>query len=228
LEEDLNAICFRIDSMKKILLLSTVILASNPAHAVIPNDGDIRFEILRNGEPFGEHIVSFEKDGNQTRVSIDIEMKYMLGPIALFRYEHRNEEIWQGDRLISMISQTYDDGDDYQVNARWANVLKADVNTDGAVSSFEAPSNLYTTSYWNPKMLKASQLLNSQKGIIEDVSVSKAGVEDIETAQGLVKAQRYKIDASLPLDVWYDAKTNEWVGLDFEVRGSQISYRRID
>lgn len=213
--------------MKKILLLSSAIVLSQPAYAVIPESNQIVFDIYRNGEPFGQHVVKFKKEGDKTRVLIDIGMKYDLGPITVFRYEHRNEELWQGDKILSMKSTTYDDGDDYAVDATWGDVVKVDVTKDEKESAYEASPALYTTSYWNKVSLKADDLLNSQKGQIEDVEVTNLGRVDFATEHEKLKADHYKVEASVPLVLWYDAKTNQWVGLRFKVRGSDIEYRRV-
>lgn len=209
--------------MKQILLFFLVFLFVKPVHAVIPDNGEIVFEIFRNGESFGMHRLQFEENGNQTRVLINIEMAYKIGPIALFRYTHSNEEIWQGNKIISMTSQTYDDGKDYTVNAVWGDVLQVAVNDQ----TFEAPSQILTTSYWNPVTINSKRLLNTQKGVIQDIDVNYAGEVQIDGPQGPVAADHYKVMAKFPIDVWYDAKSREWVGLKFTVRGSEIEYRRI-
>lgn len=213
--------------MKQTLLtalcLSAVFMPQG-ASAVIPDDGKIEFEILRDGKPFGSHTVSFDEQGSETRVSIDIEMKYTLGPVTLFRYEHSNEEIWQGDKVVSLVSQTNDDGDDYAVNASWGSVLNVEANGQ----RFEAPAGVYTTSYWNPITLKTDKLLNTQKGQVEEVQVSYKGQEEFTTGVDVLKADRYAVEATLPLEVWYDANTQQWVGLSFEARGSKFEYRRLN
>lgn len=209
--------------MKKLLFCSVFVFYAPPALAVMPDGGEIVFEILRNGSSFGEHRVRFEPQGDKTRVLIDIAMKYALGPVALFRYEHSNEEIWQGDRILSMTSQTDDDGDDYYVDARWGEVLEVEANGE----AFDAPARIYTTSYWNPVGLKAGQLLNTQKGIVEGIDVRFEGRGDFMVLDEARKADHYRVNSKLPLDVWYDAKTQQWVGLKFSVRGSEIEYRRL-
>ena len=209
--------------MRKILLLSTALLASPPAFGVVPDSNELVFQIIRNGAPFGEHKITFNQQGDETRVQIDINMQSDLGPITLFRYKHSNTEIWKGDKILSMTSQTNDDGDDYAVSASWGNVVKATANG----SDFEASANIYSTSYWNPIALKASQLLNTQKGRIEDVKVTKIGQEEAEAGNQIVIADRYQVDTVLPLEVLYDTKTKQWVGLKFNVRGSEIQYKRL-
>ncbi len=213
--------------MKKIFLFTAALLFSVPAQAVVPDSNEIVFEILRNGKPFGMHSVKFEQDGDKTRVLIDIEMKYKLGPITAFNYEHSNEEVWKGDQILSMTSKTDDDGDDYAVDATWGDKVEVDVTKNAEEEAYEAPKDIYTTSYWNIKSLKADKLLNTQKGEIEDVSLTKIGREEYSTSQETVEADHYKVEASLPLDLWYDAKTQQWIGLKFSARGSDFEYRRL-
>ncbi|MEM7651448.1 MAG: DUF6134 family protein [Pseudomonadota bacterium] len=198
-------------------------LAPQNAQAVIPDSKEIVFQILRNGSDFGEHRVAFDKQGDKTNVQIDINMKYALGPVALFRYEHSNEEQWKGDTILSMDSQTYDDGDDYNVNASWGNALTVQVNGE----SFETSPQFYSTSYWNPVTLEADKLLNTQKGQVEDIEVTYVGREDFTTGVETLQADRYQIESKVPIEVWYDAKTRQWVGLAFNVRGSEIEYKRL-
>lgn len=213
--------------MKRILLSTVVVFfVVSPAHAVIPDSNEIVFDIIRNGKPFGEHRITFDQQGDKTHVQIDINMRYSLGPVTLFRYTHSNEEIWDGDKIISVRSQTNDDGEKYVVDATWGDVVKVDITDKGEKKTIEAPANIYSTSYWNPIALKAGQLLNTQKGRIEDVSVTKVGDEEALVGGESVMAERYAIDTVLPLEVLYDKKTKQWVGLDFEVRGSEITYRR--
>lgn len=203
-----------------------VLFQASEAHAVIPQDGLITFQILRNGDPFGMHTLNFSKDGKNTVVDIDIAMKAGVGPITLFRYEHTNREVWHGDNPVSLASTTHDDGDDYIVKAEWTPLtMTVTVNN----KPFEAPAPLLPTSYWNPVFLQTqNDLLNTQKGRIEPIKVQKIGVEEIEVGGEIRKADHYKIKATLNLDIWYDQKTRQWVGLKFKVRGSDLEYRRLD
>jgi len=216
--------------MKRILLISAAVFFAFPAHAVIPNSNEIVFDVVRNGAPFGQHRIAFDQKGDETHVQIDIKMQYELGPVTLFRYTHSNSEVWRGDEIVSMRSQTNDDGDEYAVSAEWAaDAVKVFAQGNGKDAQlFEAPTGIYSTSYWNPVALQSAQLLNTQKGRIEDVTVTYAGQENIIAGGQQVVADRYKVDTVLPLDVLYDSESKQWVGLDFKVRGSEITYRRVN
>ncbi len=207
-------------------LFLVLILMIPPAEAKVPDSGQIAFDIYRNGSKFGSHVINFADRPDGTReVTITIEMKYCAGPVCFFRYEHENREIWKGDQLLSVESTTYDDGDDYYLKADWR-PQAVDISINGMVS--EASRSIYSTSYWNKTALEADQLLNTQKGTVEDVTVTPVGTKVLDKAFGSVTATGYQVQASVPLTVWYDAATQEWVGLEFNARGSEISYKRVN
>lgn len=196
------------------------------AQSFVPEGDKIVFQILRDGNPFGTHRVDFARDGDQTIIDIHIEMRVGLGPISFFKYDHHNTETWQGDQPLSLKSETDDDGTDYRVDADWGEQsLVVTVNGE----RYEADPSIYPTSYWNPVYLEAKtdKLLNTQKGHIEDITITELGETEKEVAGELRKAMHYKIDASVPIEVWYDKETRQWIGLDFTVRGSELSYKRL-
>ena len=160
--------------MKSILQLCAFSMAlSGTAYASVPEQKEIIFEILRDGEPFGMHSVTFETIQNALNVLVEIEMRVGLGPITLFRYQHTNEETWDGAQIQYLESRTNDNGKNYEVSATWGQTLN--VNANGR--QYEAPKTLFTTSYWNPVTIQSDQLLNTQKGEIETITVDYLGTE---------------------------------------------------
>lgn len=220
----------KVSIVAKIILCALFVLVPNSqSDAAKPDDGTIKFQILRNGNPFGMHMLNFQDlDDGTMAVDINIKMSVSLGPITMFRYEHENREVWKGDELISLKSQTNDNGDDYLVKASWNEDQVSVKNQD---REFEAVPDVYTTSYWNDVSIKANQLLNTQKGQIENVTVENLGVDTIQTAVETLQAQHYKIisdSLDYPIHIWYDLNTSQWVGLKFKVRGSELYYKRLD
>ena len=207
---------------KAFFTIPLICLFSLSAYAGVPQGGEILFDIYRNGEPFGTHEVRFEENGDRTEVLINIDMSVSFGPLDFFKYSHENREVWRGAEIISMDSQTYDNGKRYEVSAEWGEKLTVETQDDRYVV---AP--MFTTSYWNPDTLSSERLLNTQKGEVEDVRVRYVGEEEFETGRETLRADHYKIDASLPIDIWYDSKTRQWVGLRFNVRGSELEYKRV-
>lgn len=193
-----------------------------PSMATIPESGVIAFEILRDGKAIGTHRIKFS-DGPEpdtTQADILIEMRIALGPIPLFKYRHENREIWRRNTPVSLISTTNDNGKDYSVGAQWTkNAVSVIINK---AENREESSPLYPTSYWNIAMFESNRWLNTQKGGIENITVKKQTLR--QDGREIIL---YDVDASLPLRVLYDARTKEWIGLEFEARGADMVYRRI-
>jgi len=208
------------------LIFAVLVFGQSTAQASsVPNSKEIHFQILRNGSPFGTHSLVFsENEKDQTVVDINIQMKYSLGPVNIFKYVHSNQEIWEGNEIVSVNSYTYDNGEEYSVEAVWYDDY-ADIRAQN--KSYDAPASIYSTSYWNKAMLEADELLNTQKGNIEKIKVTSLGKEDIISEGQTIEAEAYQLDAHIPLKIWYDADSKEWVKLKFTIRGSELEYVRV-
>jgi len=213
----------------RFILPVLILLIAGPAMAAdpIPADKEIRFKILRDGGDFGTHNLKFSQNGDgNTIVDIAINMSAGLGPFTFFEYEHKNQEVWDGDQILSLNSKTNDNGEAYFVKADW---LEDAVKVNYQDGRYEAPADTtYSTSYWHPVMLKAGQLVNSQKGRLEEISVEAKGTETVNIKGQRRTAYKYVIQANVPITIWYDQKTGQWIGLDFEIRGNRLTYQRLN
>ena len=210
-----------------IIALFLILFSPNLAQAFdgVPENNKLKFQILRDGKPFGTHILQFTKNNNELNVDIDINMKVGLGFITLFRYEHTNIEKWRGDQLVSINSETNDNGDKFFVDGQ----LKEDsFVVESTKANYETSKNIAASTYWRKNMLDYDRLINTQKGTLQDISVEKKGVDQVEVAGEMVPAEHYIV--TLPkrdIHVWYHTETGQWVDLRFQIRGSQIDYRRL-
>lgn len=183
---------------------------------------DIDFVVNRGNSEMGTHTIRFSHDGADLVTDVAIDLLVRIAFIPVFRYTHRNREVWRDGRLIRLDSTTDDDGTEYEVRARAdGDVLRV----TGSGGDYEAPADTLPTSYWNPGMLDATQLLNTQKGDLEKVAVSRVGRETV-TANGVsVDADRYLMKGSIDVDMWYTPGDRRWVGLAFDARGSRVTYQ---
>src|SRR3546814_10578168 len=91
------------------LALPLAVLAPPPLRAAaIPPSGVLRFTVLRGGSPMGTHRIAFRQEGRALRVDIAIDIAVRFGPIPIFRYTHRNSEIWEDGRLRALDARTED------------------------------------------------------------------------------------------------------------------------
>lgn len=195
---------------------------SGPLKAALTNADEIVFSVLRGGEPLGHHKILFWQDGEDLHVEIDIQLEASLAFITIFRYHHKNHEIWRGGRLVAIDTQTYDDGEDYWLMGR---ATEAGFEIEGSSGNFIAPTNIMPTSYWNVETVERAQLLDTQSGRLIDVDISPVDVETLNLAGGPITTQRYGMTGDLTLDLWYTAD-GEWAKITFEARGEEVVYAR--
>jgi hypothetical protein len=191
------------------------------AREALPYGGELRFGVFREGSRIGDHVVRFARDGGLLAVEVAIDLEVRLGFIPLFRYAHRNREVWEGDRLVALDARTDDNGTAYRVSVRRDG---GSLRVDGSEGPATVPADAMPTSYWRPDTVARSVFVNTQYGNVEDLSIRPAGPEAIEAGGRTVDARRYLLQGSLALDVWYAG--DEWAKLAFTARGSRIDYVR--
>lgn len=204
-----------------LALMLTLVVA--PVFAAIPEDKALDFQVLRGGDEIGTHSLRFEERGEELHVFVEIELEVSLVFIPVYSYSHRNHEVWRDGELVSLSSETDDDGTQYQVEAQATDDgLQVSSSEEG---EFTAPADMLTTSYWNPDAMERERLLDTQFGRIVELRVDEQGRENLDTQAGSVEATRYSISGDLDLDIWYD-REGQWSGLEFEARGKPVRYMR--
>lgn len=193
-----------------------------PVVAALPTRDRLAFSVIREGMPIGSHSLAFRREGEDLRVRVDILLEIKFAFITVFRYQHRNEEVWRDGRLIALDTRTDDDGDNYWVKAR---ATDEGLAVEGSKGTFLAPAETIPTSYWNPATVKQTELLDTQRGGLMTVKTVEAGKDRIETDAGSLSARRYDMSGDLNLKLWY-AGDGEWVKIAFTARGSEVEYVR--
>tara|TARA_R110002095_G_scaffold139948_2_gene121568 strand:- start:827 stop:1441 length:615 start_codon:yes stop_codon:yes gene_type:complete len=176
--------------------------------ASLPEPADIRFQVLRNGTPFGEHRVSFTRSpSGELRVDTEIELAVRFGPLTVFRYEQSVAEAWDGDDLISLAGNTLRNGREHTIAL-------------GRDSDF---AHLIPSSHWRGYEVGTEQILNTETGEPMAVTIADLGRREIITSRGLIEARGVRMTGSLSVDLWYDADGG-WIGCEFEVDGHSVRY----
>ncbi|RYF79368.1 MAG: hypothetical protein EOO29_17390, partial [Comamonadaceae bacterium] len=156
------------------------------------------FEASLDGKPIGEHrfVLDRSPDGSQLLRSEAMFDVRLLG-IALYRYRHQAQERWNNGCLQSIQADTDDNGERTKVSAASGAGLPA-----GCAMSF---------AYWNPAILKGTQLLNAQTGRVEPVQIQSLADASLDVQGKPVTAKRWRIAAlKQRIDVWYDGD-GRWV-----------------
>ncbi|WP_203292282.1 DUF6134 family protein [Maricaulis parjimensis] len=194
-------------SMKHAIVSLMAALWLAPASAYADTPDDIVFDVYRNGTPFGEHVVRFRELGDgELEVDVDVRLRAGLGPITLFRYSHDSREIWRDGELVSLIAETFNDGEE----------------TGVTLSGGDLPV-LPLSSHWRGYDPQLDRVFNTETGEPMDVEIEDFGIETLQTPNGAVQARRIRITGTLTADLWYD-ETGRWVGCAFQARGQDIRY----
>ena len=219
------------------VLGSTTVSAAND----FPYGQTLAFNVFRNGQEIGRHTLTFESDGPNRVVTVAINFGVKAMGITAYRYTHADREVWNGDTLQALDSQTDDNGKKYKVHVqRGAKGLTVErqapadaINASTADQGLQPPSiehevlpaDILPTSHWNIAQVKRSVLLNTQYGTLARVQVTPMGREPVKTATGAtIEATRYHYTGDIRMDQWFDDR-GRWVkGMFAAPDGSTIDY----
>lgn len=114
--------------------------------AALAQPAGYRFRILREGREIGSHRVDFTREGERlvARSALDILVR-MLG-VTLFRMEHRQEEVWQGERLVRAAMRQDRNGTIQQVSAE---AREGGVLVRGEAGEFRLPPEAAPLAWWD-------------------------------------------------------------------------------
>jgi len=197
------------------------------AHAAlaVPASGSIGCRVMRKGEDIGLAEYKFERHGDTLAVHIAIDLVVKIGPIAVFRYKHRNLETWQGETLVGLDAQTDDDGTPKFMSAKRG--PSGLLVTGSKTEPYTAPANAFGTTYWNIGCVSAP-LINTEDGHLMDVHTTPSGESEVPLASGAqVKAKQYDIRGEVRIDLWYEA-SDAFASMRYYAKdGSVVTYARL-
>lgn len=204
----------RIHGMRTLFAaLAVCVAGALPAAAT----ESIAFSVVRDGTPIGTHRIDIARTGSEIRVEVAIDLLVKIAFVPVYRYTHRNREIWRDGRLQSIDTTTDDNGTPLFVRGR---VAGNGVRVESSSGTFVAPADVIPTSYWARETVARDRLLDSQNGRLLAVSVVP------ETAAGGGPGTKYRVTGDLAIELWYDAR-DRLRRLAFDLRGARFEYRPI-
>jgi hypothetical protein len=205
-----------------ILGLATLPGVAMPAKAeAIPTDGRLDFTVYRDGDEVGSSEILFRQSGDQTEVDVVTEIVVTVAFVPVFRFEHEAHEVWKDGHLVSLVSQTNDDGTAHQLEVRESDA-SLDVVGDGVSS--KAEMSIIPASLWNPQIVEQSTILNSLSGEELAVQVAYIGEEEVAVKGNQVPARHYSMTGQFERELWYD-DDGVLVRIEFKGKdGSDIQY----
>lgn len=207
--------------MRCVLFALAAFCLAGEAAASPTEPGRIEFEVLRNGQPFGRHVVSVSGTGDELRAQNQVVLRAGVGPVTVFRYEQSCAEIWRGGVLVGLDCVTLKEGRRTQVRAE---LREGRLRVAGAGEARFFPLGAFPTTWWTRPPRNADTLLDTETGAAMPVRVTRLGRETIEVGGQRVAADRIRVQGSLAVDLWYDTE-GRWIGCAFTARGQEITYR---
>jgi hypothetical protein len=189
---------------------------------VVPPGGRLAFRAVRNGSPLGTHVLTFRAEGNALSVAIAVDYQVKFGPITMYRYRLRANEIWRDGILQTVNSSTDDNGTTEFMNAeREGDRLRVEGSKCGR---YLAPPGALPSSHWNRRELD-TVMINAQDGALLPFQVNKLGAAPVRATNGtVINANRYALTGPAMLDLWY-TENDIWTGLRAVAKdGSVVTY----
>ena len=180
----------------------------------------LAYNVRRNGGAFGTHQITLTPDGRRLTVDIAIKLQVKAAFITLYKYDHRNTEIWEDGKLLSITTKTNDNGKEYALKGTAA---RDRFEIDGAAGQLTAPDTIIPTSYWNPALVNQTELLDTQKGRLFSVAIEPAGETTRPVGADERNCTKFRMSGDLDLDLYY-ASSRVWAGCAFNIKGSSVDY----
>ncbi len=181
------------------------------------------FQVFLDDAPIGYHRFTLDEEGNGQDMKIEARFDVKVLFVTVYRYAHEVSEFWRGNCLAKLEARTNDDGT-RSVTEAVANGNRLTVSTAGRNATLEGC--VMSFAYWNPEILRQSQLLNVQTGEYQAVKIAVIGDENIAVRGAPVVAKRYRITGPKnPIDLWYSADS-DWLALESTIAGGRrLRYR---
>ena len=179
----------------------------------------LKFEVTRNGSPLGVVMERFGGGITEVYIAFQVDLAF----ITVYRYEHSSRERWRDGQLVALDTVTNDDGEAQKVTAR---ATATGLQVDGKQGRLVAPAGILPSSYWHPRFVEQSRMLDSQLGRLLDFTITAVGPETVEALGKPTACTRYAMRGDIDLDFWYDAD-RVWQKMTFTIGGGFIEYTRV-
>jgi len=187
-----------------------------------PEGGSLDFAIVRKGDVIGSYHADFRRLGEgkleaRLKVSADVS----LGPITLYHFHQITTEVWRGERLVSMVSDTEEDSEKHHLSVAEDNGDLA-LTVDGQTRRIAADS--VPLSLWSASMVNGPRpIFDSNDG---QLYKTETACEAAAPHAGEEPGQLCQVTGELQRTLRFDAQ-----GLLDDVSfaaddGSHIHYRR--
>ena len=171
----------------------------------------LAFQVFRNGNKVGEHVIVFTGDDTARTATTNVAMTVKVGPVPVYKYKHTAIEKWVDGKWASIETTTNGNGKLTKASARNMGSYVALTGPGGAT---RGPASALPLSHWNQANF-GKPLFNQQEGKMLKVSVTQ------------VRPGHWQVRGEAEIDDYYDASGN-WTALKGKLEdGSSMEYKRV-
>lgn len=208
--------------MKHLLtatLASLALVAAAPTGADTPESLQWKFKVFLDDKEIGYHDFAVTEQGPTRKVESEASFDVKFLFFNAYSYRHNNAEVWNQDCLDDLSSTTDANGKAFSVSGETASGA---FRVENGASVRELPQCVMSFAYWNPAILSADRLLNSQTGEYQKVDIVRAGLDQIDVNGTAVPADRYELRLEKgAITVWYSVGDQRWLSLDAPAKGKR-------
>jgi hypothetical protein len=199
-------------------------LATAASGAWADDAGVFTFTVSRNGEPIGEHRVTFRHQGDRIEIETDVELKVSFAMVPVFRFSHRSHEIWEEGKPVLINATTDDDGREYDITVR--------PNGHGLVRTVndrvdKLDGSTKVLALWNQDTVTSppGDFVSIVEDKILEVAFHYLGKESMILEGRQLDVDHYRMVGEEERDIWYDAAGRP-ARVTFTREGAEIEYLR--
>lgn len=202
--------------LMSVTLLVVFLLSGLSLDVSASEERQWQFRVFLDDREIGYHKVRLIPEENGQRVNVEANFKVKFLFLTAYRYEHQTEEFWRGACLADIQSHTDDNGKELFIKAQPESDAFRLLTHDGVQ---ELEGCIRSFAYWNPELLNADRLLNTQTGQYQKVEVVQMGDTSIEIEGKPVNARQYRLNIEdYSIDLWYTPDMN-WLALQSMTEG---------
>jgi len=191
----------RIRSDIAVLAVGAAILTTGPALAATVPSGDLSFTVLRNGDPIGTDVLTFQQRAGHLTVRVKTNIAVKVAFITVYRFRHQSREVWTKGRMTFIESTTDDDGTPHTLHAEAA---QGELVVDGDSKRSIAPAQIVPASLWDNDIVTSRTLLNTLNGTQMTINVRDLGPEKVMVHGRPTTARHFVLTGQLERELWYD------------------------
>jgi len=183
--------------------------------------GQLEFQVLRNGRPFGTHTYQITQSGETIRMVERARFRVSLGPVNFYRYDHDCDASWRAGDLAALSCSTFKEGRRIAFSGRREGDAFVTRGANGQHRfDGETPPSLFITAAF----LERGLYIDTETGAPRRLRMEERGGETLTVGGERVRTRRVRVYGSLTMDAWYD-EAGRWVQAQFNVGDQNIEYR---